>query len=510
MCDTFVALGAATADGSMIFGKNSDREPNEAHELVVVPAADHAAGSEVRCTHITIPRTGPTRRMLLAKPYWIWGAEMGLNDAGVVLGNEALFNKGTKEDEPGLLGMDLLRLGLERAGSAAEAVTVITDLLERYGQGGQAGHTHDFTYDNSFLAADADEAWILETMGRDWVARRVTRVGSISNGLTTRTQWDLASMGVTDGTDVARRWTEPVFTKFAAAGDRQCRTTDALSDAGGRVDVAHAMAVLRGHRSSDPSWSPAYPVMGQDVCMHAGYGPVRSSQTTGSLVVRIGADGATAWVTGTAAPCTSIFKPAWVDSGLPDTGPRPRGWFDARTLWWRHELLHRRTLLDYPPVGGLPRRPRHPRGGTGGRCARSRPPAPDPLGVHRCGVRAQFRRGTALDRIDLPIRESASTAGAPLRPSGLGVVRSGRRLSERSRVMRAVVACRPPPRYPVDRGRGRVHDAGWGPRGILGLSDDRPRPPTLPSPRTRSGCGPNCRASAAATWVWPTPSCRSS
>ena len=36
MCDTMVALGNATADGSVIFAKNSDREANEAHELVLI------------------------------------------------------------------------------------------------------------------------------------------------------------------------------------------------------------------------------------------------------------------------------------------------------------------------------------------------------------------------------------------------------------------------------------------------------------------------------------------
>ena len=33
MCDTVVALGHVTADGVTLFGKNSDREPNEAHQI---------------------------------------------------------------------------------------------------------------------------------------------------------------------------------------------------------------------------------------------------------------------------------------------------------------------------------------------------------------------------------------------------------------------------------------------------------------------------------------------
>ncbi len=33
MCDTFIAMPSTTADGSVLFGKNSDREPNEAQAL---------------------------------------------------------------------------------------------------------------------------------------------------------------------------------------------------------------------------------------------------------------------------------------------------------------------------------------------------------------------------------------------------------------------------------------------------------------------------------------------
>jgi hypothetical protein len=353
MCDTFVALGGATGDGSVVFGKNSDREPNEAHELIVVPAAQQRRGSELRCTHISIPQVERTHRMLLAKPYWIWGAEMGANEHGVVIGNEALFNKGTREKTPGLIGMDLLRLGLERASEAAQAVAVITELLERHGQSGQAGHTHDFQYDNSFIVADPKQAWILETVGRDWVAREVRQSASISNGLTTRETWDLASarLGATPaGTDIARHYSEPVYTRFAEAQGRQCRTSDALRARAGSVGVVDAMTLLRDHGPAGDreSWTPARALTGQDVCMHAGFGPVRGSQSTGSLVVRLAAGGMTMWATGTAAPCTSTFKPIWLDTGLPDLGPPPAKRFDARTLWWKHELLHRTTLADYP------------------------------------------------------------------------------------------------------------------------------------------------------------------
>ena len=77
MCDTMVATGTVTADGRTLFAKNSDREPNEAHLLQQIPAADHAPGSTVRCTYVAIPQVAHTYAVLLAKPFWIWGAEIG-------------------------------------------------------------------------------------------------------------------------------------------------------------------------------------------------------------------------------------------------------------------------------------------------------------------------------------------------------------------------------------------------------------------------------------------------
>ena len=59
-CDTWVAMQDATADGSVILAKNSDRPPMEAQPLVQVPRASHAAGEKVKCTYIEIPQAPVT------------------------------------------------------------------------------------------------------------------------------------------------------------------------------------------------------------------------------------------------------------------------------------------------------------------------------------------------------------------------------------------------------------------------------------------------------------------
>src|SRR3984957_8958813 len=160
MCDTLCARGP----GGMVFAKNSDRPPGEV-QITWPFGRRFSNGCSLRTQYLTIGDTG-AHAVLLSCPTWLWGAEHGGNEYGVAIGNERL---GTVHDaaraEPALIGMDLVRLGLERSRSAAEAVDVMTGLLESCGQGGIADAAHGKAYDSSFLVADPAEAFVLETAG---------------------------------------------------------------------------------------------------------------------------------------------------------------------------------------------------------------------------------------------------------------------------------------------------------------------------------------------------------
>src|SRR5262245_44725997 len=144
MCDTQVLL----SPNGVWFAKNSDREPGEPQPVVRLPAAVDDAAATVRTTYLEIPQAPQRPAVLLSKPVWCWGAEMGVNERGVAIGNEAIFSRRATHT-PALLGMDLVRLGLERGASAEEAVGVMTALLERHGQGGPAGFRDKaFCYDS--------------------------------------------------------------------------------------------------------------------------------------------------------------------------------------------------------------------------------------------------------------------------------------------------------------------------------------------------------------------------
>ena len=78
------------------------------------------------------------------------------------------------------INMDFSRLGLERGGTANEALKVITSLLAAHGQGGpcfEEASKQKVTYHNSFLIADPSEAWVLETAGQHWAAQKVEGKG---------------------------------------------------------------------------------------------------------------------------------------------------------------------------------------------------------------------------------------------------------------------------------------------------------------------------------------------
>lgn len=163
MCDTVFL----TRKGKRCFGKNSDRSPNEAHLMLRSPAKDYAPGTLLRTTYLEIPEASHTYATVLFRPQGIWGAEMGFNEFGLNIGNEAVFTNVRRERKSGLIGMDLLRLALERTRNATEAAQLIIDLIGKYGQDGNCGYDKTFYYHNAFLIADSQKTFVLETAGRN-------------------------------------------------------------------------------------------------------------------------------------------------------------------------------------------------------------------------------------------------------------------------------------------------------------------------------------------------------
>ena len=99
MCDSFVALGNSTRSGSVLLAKSADTEVNEAEHVTRNERRDHGEGSLVRITHRTIPQARTTHEIILGRSFWAWGAELGCNEHGVAVGNEATFSNQAAEGD---------------------------------------------------------------------------------------------------------------------------------------------------------------------------------------------------------------------------------------------------------------------------------------------------------------------------------------------------------------------------------------------------------------------------
>ncbi|XP_077169125.1 secernin-2 [Paroedura picta] len=353
-CDCFVSLPPASTAREVIFGKNSDRPKDEVQEVVYFPAAALAKGAKVQCTYIEVDQVERTHAVILSRPAWLWGAEMGANEHGVCIGNEGVWTKEPVGEEEALLGMDLVRLGLERGSSAHEALQVITALLRRHGQGGPCKEEPTpFIYHNTFLLVDRTEAWVLETAGRFWAAQRIREgARNISNQLSIDTDITAEHPDLRGHAQRQGWWNgegEFSFTRafslvhqpvrMEAAKARYCAGQQLLRKHSGQITAATIMAILRDKASG--------------ICVDS-----EGFATTGSMVSVLPQDARLPCIhffTATPDPSRSVFKPfifapdimAFPQVQAPQFGDkdpiRERPRFQSR-VDRRHELYRRRQL----------------------------------------------------------------------------------------------------------------------------------------------------------------------
>ncbi len=379
MCDILVALPDSTIYGGLIFGKNSDRPVDDCQVVYRAAGGPREPGEKVVCSYVEVAQPPSILATIGCRPYWCWGYETGMNEAGVVAGNTAIFTRALWVDrgrQPlGLTGMDLLRLGLERCRTAEEFVRVVAELLEAFGQWGSGvpGLDHEAgSYDNAFLVADRNEAWVLETAGRRWVAERISSgVSSISNQPTIRRQWTAASEDLEQFAEAQGWWRsgKQDFDFALCYGDhehysrqvsqlRWMRSQQMLHDRRGSMYLDAMMAMLRDHYEDTflqgPQFHPFLPDF-QTICMHDSPAGFTWGNTATSVVIEFPSTSDALPLVWTAygPPCCSAYIAYSFDEAIPETAAAvgtaglnvvaadkaPIDSFQPQSLWWRLRRL---------------------------------------------------------------------------------------------------------------------------------------------------------------------------
>ncbi len=166
-CTSLIAGKNATTDGSVFVTYAADSHTLYG-ELYNTPAADHAPGEMRRITD------WDSGRYLgeIPQPAHTYATIGNMNEHGLTIAESTWGGRAELEDTTGIIDYgSLIYVTLERARTAREAVKIMTDLVNEYGYRSSG---------ESFSIADADEAWIMELIGKGgkekgavWVARRV-------------------------------------------------------------------------------------------------------------------------------------------------------------------------------------------------------------------------------------------------------------------------------------------------------------------------------------------------
>lgn len=167
-CTNFLITKGATVDGSTMITYAADSHTLYG-ELYYQPANDYPDGA-MRDIYEWDTGKFMGRIPQVSHTYSVIG---NMNENQVAIGETTYGGREQLQKQPGAI-MDygsLIYVGLQRAKTAREAIEVISDLMDKYGYASEG---------ESFSISDANEAWIMEIIGKGegekgavWVAQRI-------------------------------------------------------------------------------------------------------------------------------------------------------------------------------------------------------------------------------------------------------------------------------------------------------------------------------------------------
>ncbi|MFX1487803.1 MAG: hypothetical protein ACFFBI_01555, partial [Promethearchaeota archaeon] len=196
--------------------------------------------------------------------------------------------------------------------------------------GGCAYNDPSWLYHNSFIIADPDEAYVLETADRWWIAEKVEGVRSISNNLSIQGKGDFRRDGIIEHAinkgycksetdfNFASTFSGASVSTLPSPNSREGKARLLLKENVGNITLNMMMEFLREHQAG--------------ICMHGGF------ESVGSQISHLfEQDRSVHWFTGTTLPCVSIYKPyTFPIEGQKYYRPGPYSTINNDWFWCKH------------------------------------------------------------------------------------------------------------------------------------------------------------------------------
>jgi len=374
-CTTILVGKKATADGSVMMGHNEDLGLKTAGRLWWQEAGQFQAESSVEVPYISLPVPETTYS------YWASGNARGSNGLGILeeqlpyddiltgmnqWGVSMSCNWAhSREDslaEEGIRRYAMRQLILERSKSAFDAVRLVGELIEQYGQADWSGLIYNI--------ADSREAWVLETTTHNWVARRVpdNAIYAVANQFTIEETFDLSSKNLISFA-MNKGWFNPkegtfnfreVYGKPEKINqpydtDREQRIYELLRPKTGSIEFEDIMTVLRDRYEGTEKFTPP-----QDTDLNREYvakhpalaRPISVNTCQSSSVAHLRGylpteAGAVLWFA-MANPGYSGYFPVYSGaSRIPDAFSEENSFFSKHSAWWTFKNLQAFNEREY-------------------------------------------------------------------------------------------------------------------------------------------------------------------
>lgn len=166
-CTNFLITKGASADGSTMITYAADSHVLYG-ELYYWPSKDYKQGDSLEIYEWDTGKfLGKIRQV--KHTYKVVG---NMNENQVAIGETTFTGREGLQDTLGIINYgSLMYIALQRAGTAREAITIMTDLVTEYGY---------YSTGESFSISDPDEVWIMDMIGKGvgnkgavWVARKI-------------------------------------------------------------------------------------------------------------------------------------------------------------------------------------------------------------------------------------------------------------------------------------------------------------------------------------------------
>lgn len=373
MCDIAVAVGTATRDGSIIVAKNSDGrseispEPFRFSEHEKKPE-----GSKLMIDFTQLPEEYGVKNLKFeipeAKEIYktighgaMSGWEEACNEYGVAIVNVAAFSREPLNNESGIPTWDILKMAVQRSKTAYEAMHLIGTIAIKYGQS---------VFHSSYICADPNEAWVIETATTQWVAKKVKDIAWCSNQYQIEDDWDESSPDVVEhaikmgwikrGEPFSWRevYSDPQKTVHGMGISSEPRYQSGinyLTERKGDITIWDMRKVLSSHYEGTIFYHSHVSLMApRTICTHSS--SLGGGATASSAVIHLRKDVpdmiSTVYWGSFASPCTGVFIPYYVS--MDPNEAVPNGFKvatfeddDPNSAWWRFHHLRKLCEENY-------------------------------------------------------------------------------------------------------------------------------------------------------------------